>query len=405
MDFSVVLPTRGNVAGLKKMLDAFVDTTTDLTNLEVLIATDWDDPDHDEIIKLCRTYPFYVLAIDTIQTDNFCQGYFNRLADLSSGKNILGMNDDCYMLTKGWDDIVRKATEGRDIYLVDMWDSTHDYGGQSIPRFPMISRKAVETVGFFFYPQISMWPADLDIYNVYRRVDAVIECHEVKLQHDHITEGDQSKSRLWQIFQEDIKKGLFPVNMNEETRKLKEAMMPCPVPAEGMPKPHKELLLGCGSRTIKDLSVGENKDFWGLVRLDNNADHKPDVVWDLTQHPLPFADEEFDEIHAYDVLEHLAQQGDYEFFFKEFSEYWRILKPGGAFCASVPAVNTAWAWGDPSHKRVIQPESLVFLSQKAYEEQVGKTKMSDFRGIYKVNFDLLYSQVQGDTFFFVLKKN
>ena len=75
----------------------------------------------------------------------------------------------------------------------------------------------------------------------------------------------------------------------------------------------KELLMGCGSRTEKDIYI-DNPEFENVTRLDYNADHNPDVVWDLSVHPLPFNDEEFDEIHAYEVLEHLATQGDYEFF-------------------------------------------------------------------------------------------
>lgn len=167
----------------------------------------------------------------------------------------------------------------------------------------------------------------------------------------------------------------------------------------------KELLLGCGLRTKKDIYLPDRgKEFHDLVRLDNNADHKPDVVWDLTCHPLPFKDEEFDEIHAYDVLEHLAYQGNYRFFFKEFTEYNRILKPGGYFFATCPSWNSPWAFGDPSHKRIISKETLVFLQQKQYEEQVGKTKMSDFRNIYKVDFEVIHANDKNGTFSFVLKK-
>ena len=161
----------------------------------------------------------------------------------------------------------------------------------------------------------------------------------------------------------------------------------------------KELLLGCGSRTQKDLSMG-NPEFENVTRLDYNPDHHPDILWDLTVHPLPFDDEEFDEIHAYEVLEHLANQGDYEFFFQEFSEYWRILKPKGKFFASVPV--GPWVWGDPSHKRVIQPETLIFLDQDQYK-QVGQTSMSDFRNVYKVSFKVIYQHV-ADKFYFVLEK-
>jgi SAM-dependent methyltransferase len=165
----------------------------------------------------------------------------------------------------------------------------------------------------------------------------------------------------------------------------------------------KELLIGCGSRIVKDLSLDGCHEFKNVVRLDINKDHNPDVVHDLTVHPLPFSDNEFDEIHAYEVLEHLAYQGDYKFFFSEFSEYARILKPGGRFFGSVPAMGSHWVWGDPSHKRVIQPQSFVFLSQDEYKNQVGNTPMSDFRYLYKADFKLIASKTTEHRYFFVLE--
>lgn len=165
---------------------------------------------------------------------------------------------------------------------------------------------------------------------------------------------------------------------------------------------YKELLMGCGSRTNKDLSISGKEKFENVVRLDCNDSHKPDIVWDLRVHPLPFFDNEFDEIHAYDVLEHLAYQGDYEFFFSEFSEYWRILKNGGHMFVTVPKEGTEWAWGDPSHKRIITLNNLAFLSQKFYE-QVGRTKASDFRNIYKVDFKVIYHETSHNTLSFILE--
>ncbi|RLC88234.1 MAG: hypothetical protein DRJ03_03555 [Chloroflexi bacterium] len=165
----------------------------------------------------------------------------------------------------------------------------------------------------------------------------------------------------------------------------------------------KELLLGAGRDKSKRLIFDDKKVFENLVTLDNNAGHNPDVLWDLTKHPLPFEDNEFDEIHAYEVLEHLAYQGDYEFFFREFSEYWRILKPGGLFCASVPKPGSVWVWGDPSHRRHIRPETLVFLSQKQYEQQIGVTSMSDFRHIYSADFETVHLSTKGESFYFALR--
>ena len=166
------------------------------------------------------------------------------------------------------------------------------------------------------------------------------------------------------------------------------------------------LNIGCGSTKKRKLAKPGEPLEWGddVIHLDNNPDHNPDVVWDLTVHPLPFEDGYFDEIHAYDVLEHLAYQGDYEFFFKEFTEYWRLLKTDGLFCALVPNPNGKWAYGDPSHKRVITPENLTYLSQQQYEEQVGITALSDFRNIYKADFKPIYATLDEITFRFVLQK-
>ena len=164
----------------------------------------------------------------------------------------------------------------------------------------------------------------------------------------------------------------------------------------------RELVIGCGKRIAKDLSLKGLEGFQEIITLDNNPNHYPTVVHDLTVHPLPFPDNYFDEIHAYDVLEHLAQQGDYEFFFSEFSEYWRILKNKGHFFATVPLEGTQWALGDPSHKRVIVLSQLAFLSQEFYK-QVGTTKASDFRHIYKADFKLIYQNQDHNTQSFILE--
>lgn len=165
----------------------------------------------------------------------------------------------------------------------------------------------------------------------------------------------------------------------------------------------KELLIGCGSRYKKIMSLPDHQDWNDLVTLDNNEDHKPDVVWDLMNMPLPFKDNEFDEIHAYDVLEHTGQQGDYKFFFSQWNEFYRILKPDGHFFAKCPSINSVWAWGDPSHTRVIQQENLVFLSQDEYTKQIGKTPMSDFRYLYESDFETEFVNTDKNDLFFVLR--
>ena len=151
---------------------------------------------------------------------------------------------------------------------------------------------------------------------------------------------------------------------------------------------YRELLLGAGTRRNKPFYLPSHEGWHDLTTIDIDPDHKPDVVWDLNQRPLPFDDDSFDEIHAYEVLEHIGTQGDWRGFFEEFSEYARILKTGGHLFATVPWWQDAWAWGDPGHTRVIQPQTLGFLSQSFYE-QVGTTPASDYRFVWKHDFSII----------------
>lgn len=154
---------------------------------------------------------------------------------------------------------------------------------------------------------------------------------------------------------------------------------------------YRELLLGCGNRSHKQLKfqfIPQN--FQNLTRLDIDPDCKPDVVHDLNVLPLPFADNSFNEIHAPDVLEHTGTQGDWKFFFAQFSELWRILKPGGYLIGSCPKWDSPWLWGDPGHTRSISPQSLIFLDQENYKG-VGSGPMTDYRHIYKANFRVMFT--------------
>lgn len=166
-----------------------------------------------------------------------------------------------------------------------------------------------------------------------------------------------------------------------------------------------ELLIGCGSNRTKRLTVDGSQTFDNVLTLDYNPDHKPDVVWDLmTPGVLPVEwENKFDEIHAYEVLEHLGQQGDYKLFFSQFTAFWRALKPNGHLCVTCPSRHSVWALGDPSHSRVLQKEMLIFLDQDAYEPNVGRTSMSDFRSIYKANFKPIHVLEDEEKFQFILK--
>lgn len=165
-----------------------------------------------------------------------------------------------------------------------------------------------------------------------------------------------------------------------------------------------QLLIGCGNRRERLLRWGGRAaTFDDLVTMDHDPDCGADVVHDLECAPWPVEADSFDEVHAYEVLEHLGTQGDYRAFFAHFGEIWRVLKPGGFLAATVPAWDSEWAWGDPSHRRVIAPGTLLFLSQDEYRARVGRTPMTDFRWLWPHDFRIAFSEVRNGTHAFLLE--
>lgn len=164
----------------------------------------------------------------------------------------------------------------------------------------------------------------------------------------------------------------------------------------------KILLLGAGGKKKPEIDLPGEK--YSVITLDNNPIHKPDILADLELLPYYWAqDGEYDEVHAYEILEHTGQLGDWKFFFEQFNEFHRMLKKGGYFVASVPAYNGMWAFGDPGHKRVINHGSLTFLTQSHYEKGVGKTAMSDYRFVYKADFQIELQAYDDPIFKFILR--
>ena len=93
------------------------------------------------------------------------------------------------------------------------------------------------------------------------------------------------------------------------------------------------LNIGCGRKRL-----GE------AVNLDISPDVGADVVHDLNAAPWPFASDTFDEVHAYDVLEHVQDV------VSALEEIHRICRPGAVLHATVPHFSSANAFTDVTHR-------------------------------------------------------
>lgn len=105
------------------------------------------------------------------------------------------------------------------------------------------------------------------------------------------------------------------------------------------------LNLGCGLKPVA-----------GAVNVDVTERVAPDVLCDLNRRPWPFPDGHFDEVLAYDVVEHLADV------MSTFEEIHRVARAGALVRVTVPHFSSGNAYTDPTHRHFFGYHTLDYLT-------------------------------------------
>jgi len=119
----------------------------------------------------------------------------------------------------------------------------------------------------------------------------------------------------------------------------------------------KSLDLGCGLNLRNPFNA---QDLYGI---DIRERAEPNILsCDLAVDAIPFEDNFFDCVSAYDFIEHIPRilyVPNRRFPFVELmNEVHRVLKPGGMFISVTPAFPHAAAWRDPTHVNIITEETF-----------------------------------------------
>jgi len=112
---------------------------------------------------------------------------------------------------------------------------------------------------------------------------------------------------------------------------------------------NKKLNVGCG----KDIKEGYiNMDFLRLPGVN--------VVHNLNKFPWPFKNNEFDEIYASHILEHLDDLT------KAMAEIRRVCKNKARIIVRVPHFSCGVSYRDPTHKRLFSYFTFDYFTEKCF---------------------------------------
>lgn len=198
MNFSIILPSRERINLLENLLKSIAKNTKNINETETWIALDWDDSNSIKNIKrLSKTYPFSQFIV-TERQNNLSEGYYNKLTKVSTGRFIQVLNDDCEFATLYWDEIAIEVLNKYQKTISDgiVYGKVQDEG-YYYSCFPLLSRQAVDAMGWFFHPEMTAWGADIHLYEVYSKANRVIDMpyninhishHSGKRKRDHINQ-------------------------------------------------------------------------------------------------------------------------------------------------------------------------------------------------------------------------
>lgn len=145
MFVSFLIPTRGRTQYTEKLVKSIINNSSKKREFEILFKIDEDDWDTIRYFEKVL-YPEFKEYIDYFITPRGkgyidIHNYVNFLCEKSSGEWLFIFNDDCFMTTENWDDIIAETGKNgkEEICLLE----PKEVNGPP-NTFPIISRKWFE---------------------------------------------------------------------------------------------------------------------------------------------------------------------------------------------------------------------------------------------------------------------
>ena len=192
MNFTLFLNSRGRVPQLRRFVEIIENVTFNLAETELIITGDDDDQETVEFLNSLHSRKTLIFnPIIGPRPKSLC-GSYNNMANKASGKYLFVMNDDAEILTPAWDEIAlkkiwefKKEKQIKDdiIFGITSDTSVDKAHTKEYPSFPIISKQAVNVLGFFMHENFVGLGGDSSIFRVYKESQRLVDMTEIVVDH------------------------------------------------------------------------------------------------------------------------------------------------------------------------------------------------------------------------------
>lgn len=181
-NITVIFTVREHVKSFEETIESFTTNAFNPNNIEFLVAIDDDDKPMLDIVSDFETiYEKFSMKFFICQrSEHFTKDYWNMLAKKAQGRFILPSACDQKMMTKHWDKKIYDKMEDaskkyKDDILHGLIKDNIRRNGED-PRYPnfscnpVLSKKHVEVLGYFFDERYWSWGSDQAVTNLYKHL-------------------------------------------------------------------------------------------------------------------------------------------------------------------------------------------------------------------------------------------
>lgn len=181
---SVLLPSRARVPWLINAANSLYATAIDRHNVEIIVKLDDNDQESQAAVKYL---PPRTKVVVTPRGNGYpdMPRWLDEMMLLATGDWVLGFNDDAFMWTHGWDDILANLDPRRD----PNWHGSHgvcllncaDSEGKPTTVLPLVRRTACHYLGHVSKnAHFDTW-----LQEVYAPLNAVHAVPEIRIHHHY----------------------------------------------------------------------------------------------------------------------------------------------------------------------------------------------------------------------------
>jgi hypothetical protein len=183
-----LIPSRGRPNKLEELLNNIKETTSDMTDIVVLLDSDDVDNYKEVLDKTKVTYEVFDNKTVPVMMNEVCHKNINKYVAFTL------LADDNAILTKNWDTILLDAM--KEIGYWGVVFPSDGYHGNYLCVVPMVGYRFIKTIGWIHNPDVMHLFQDHILKDITEPLGLYIYVPDVIINHNHFIASTSNKSEF-----------------------------------------------------------------------------------------------------------------------------------------------------------------------------------------------------------------